>query len=159
MNDKQKAWLDKYIECGDAVKAVELVYTDIQRQSRATKASYLKNTLADEINKRALSMYAPESVVFMNEIKRIALNSKQDAVRLKACSEWLSRTPGHNQAIEVKDVTEEATHEQLLERLKIATQGIDPKLLAGVLPKELLTHLEKDDNAERTTATKETTTH
>lgn len=154
MNEKQKAWLEAYIESGDAVKAVEMVYTDVQPQSRATKASHLKARLADEIDKHGREQYKKEVPLMMNVIKELALNAKQDAVRLKSADTWLSRA-GHDAALQV-EVKETATHEQLLERLKIATTGIDPKLLAGVLPPELTNLLTKEskDN-EQTEGNKE----
>ena len=78
----------------------------------------------------------------VNVIKDLALNGKQEAIKLKAADTWLSRA-GHD-AAQVVEVKETATHEQLLERLKIATQGIDKSLLADALPTELLTQLNKE---------------
>jgi hypothetical protein len=149
MNEKQKEWLEAYIESGNARKATELVYTDVKGASIATKTSYLKSTLAQEIDNHAREQYKKETPLMLNVIKEIALNCEQPAVKLKAADTWLSRA-GHD-AAQVLEVKETQTHEQLLERLKIATQGINPELLAGVLPKELtnlLTNQLRDQDNE-----------
>ena len=148
MNDKHKEWLEAYIESGDARKATKMVYTDVKGASIATKTSYLKNTLAQEIDNHAREQYKKETPLMLNVIKDIALNCEQPAVKLKAADTWLSRA-GHD-AVQVLEIKETATHEQLIERLKIASTGIDPALLASALPKELLDQLNGEkDNAQR----------
>ena len=147
MNEAQKAWLDEYVETGDAVKAVELAYPNVKESGRSAKAGYLKSCLTSEIDKATRERYLKDAPLMVETIKNLALNAKQDAVKLKAADTWLSRA-GHD-AAQVLEVKETATHEQLLERLKIATQGIDPKLLAGVLPDELTNQLKGKDNETR----------
>jgi len=146
MNKQQSEWLEAYIESGDARKATMLIYTDVKGPSIATKTSYLKSTLAQEIDNHAREQYKKETPLMLNVIKEIALNCEQPAVKLKAADTWLSRA-GHD-ATQVLEIKETATHEQLLERLKIATQGINPALLANALPKELLTQLTDKDHEE-----------
>jgi len=135
MNKQQAEWLESYIDSGDAVKAVEIAYPDVAVHNRSSKASHLKNTLANEIDQHGREQYKKEVPLMLNVIKKIALDCEQPAVKLKAADTWLSRA-GHD-AAQVLEVKETQTHDQILERLKIATQGINPELLAGVLPKEL----------------------
>lgn len=134
MNDKHKEWLEVYIESGDARKATTTVYTEVQGNSIATKTSYLKSTLAQEIDNHAREQYKKETPLMLNVIKEIALNCEQPAVKLKAADTWLSRA-GHDAALVVE--TKNATQEELLQRLKIAATGIDPILLEQVLGKSL----------------------
>ena len=148
MNKQQSEWLEAYIESGDARKATMLIYTDVKGPSIATKTSYLKSTLAQEIDNHAREQYKKETPLMLNVIKEIALNCEQPAVKLKAADTWLSRA-GHD-AVQVLEVQQTQTHSQLLERLKLATQGIDPSLLANALPKELLSQLAMDKDHEET---------
>ena len=136
MNEKHKAWVEFYIESGDARKATAAIYPDVQGKSIATKTRFLKSTLANEIDNHARGQYKKEAPLMMNVIKDIALNGEQEAVRIKAANTWLSRA-GHD-AAQVIEVKKTVTHEQLLDRLKIAATGIDPQLLASVLPGNLI---------------------
>lgn len=144
MNDKQKAWLEAYIDSGDARKATKLVYTDVQGKSIATKTSFLKQTLADEIDNHARAQYKKEAPLMLSIIKDLALNAKQDAVRLKSADTWLSRA-GHD-AAQVLEVKETATHEELLNRLKIISQGLPQDILDNVLGTQLTQQLKGDDD-------------
>lgn len=146
MNEQQAKWLDYYIESGDARKATQQVYTDVKGQSIATKTSYLKATLAAEIDNHAREKYKKETPLMLNVIKDLALNAKQDAVKLKAADTWLSRA-GHD-AAQVIEVKKTVTHEQLLDRLKIAATGIDPTLLAGILPNNIIKDITPKENKE-----------
>lgn len=148
MNSAQKLWFDTFIRTGDDIRAVEVAYPSVAKANRSSKAGYLKSKFAQEIDKASRKLYVQEAPKMMSVIKDLALNSEQPAVKLKAADTWLSRA-GHDaaQVVEVKDTQ---THEQLLERLKIATQGIDPSLLAAVLPNELKRQLEASNGKEET---------
>ena len=146
MNEQQAEWLEAYINSGDAVKAVSIAYPDVSIKNRPSKASHLKNTLANEIDQHGREQYKKEVPLMLNVIKMIALDCEQPAVKLKAADTWLSRA-GHD-AVQVLEIKETATHEQLIERLKIASTGIDPALLASALPKELLDQLNPKEAAK-----------
>lgn len=146
MNKQQAEWLEEYINSGDAVKAVSMVYTDVSKKNQASKASHLKNTLAAEIDQHGREQYKKEVPLMLNVIKTIALDSQQDAVKLKAASEWLSRA-GHD-AVQVVELKETATHEQLLERLKIAMAGVPEDLINTVLPSHLVNELKNETTKE-----------
>ena len=145
MNDQHKAWLELYIESGDARKATKAIYKDVQGKSIATKTSYLKSTLANEIDEHAREQYKKETPLMMNVIKDLALNGKQEAVRGKMADLWLSRA-GHD-AAQVIQLEDNATHEQLVERLKIAMSTLPKDLVSSVLPPELITLMD-DDNGQ-----------
>ena len=146
MNEAQNKWLEHYIDSGSAVKAVEHAYPGVSEVNRASKASKLKNTLAEEIDQHGRDQYKKEVPLMLNVIKELALNGKQEAVKLKAADTWLSRA-GHD-AVQVIEVKKTVTHEQLITRLSIAAQGIDPKLLAGVLPDNLIEQLKPKEVIE-----------
>lgn len=147
MNEKQALWVEAYIESGDAIKATKLVYTDVQEQSVATKTSYLKSTLANEIDNHAREQYKLDAPLMMSIIKDIAINSKQDSMRHKSADTWLSRA-GHDAAI-VTEHKETVTHEILIDRLKIAMTGLPKELISQVLPKELLNQMESKDEKHK----------
>lgn len=147
MNEARKHWLQVYVESGDAHKATKTAYPDLKGQSIYSKTGTLKAELSEDIDKASRDLYGKEAPLMMNVIKNIAINGKQEAVKLKAADTWLSRA-GHD-AAQVLEVKETATHEQLLQRLKIATQGIDKSLLVAALPEELLNQLEGQDNERR----------
>ena len=146
MNKQQEEWLEAYIDSGSAVKAVAIAYPDVSKVNRASKASHLKNTLANEIDKHGREQYKKEVPMMLNVIKQIALECEQPAVKLKAADTWLSRA-GHD-AIQVLEIKETATHEQLLERLKIAATGISPELLNQVLGAPLAATLNTKETQE-----------
>lgn len=148
MKKEHAVWIDYYVRCGDAVEAVGLAYPHIQPQSRATKASYLKNLLALDINNAAHAQYGKEAPMMMSVIKDLALNASQDAVRLKSADTWLSRA-GHDAAL-VVETKETATHEELIKRLAIVAQG---------LPKEILEQVLGVNLTQQITQPKEETTH
>jgi len=142
MNKQQAEWLEAYIDSGDANKAVKLVYPDVSEKNRSSKASHLKNTLANEIDSHGREQYKKEVPLMLNVIKKIALECEQPAVKLKAADTWLSRA-GHD-AVQVVELKETATHEQLLERLKIAMTGLPQELINTVLPDSLVNALNKE---------------
>ena len=57
MNEAQTEWLEHYIDSGSAVKAVEHAYPGVSEVNRASKASKLKNTLAEEIDQHGREQY------------------------------------------------------------------------------------------------------
>lgn len=146
MNKQQTEWLEYYIDSGDAVKAVEAVYVDVSEQNRASKASHLKQTLVNEIDQHGREQYKREVPLMLNVIKTIALDCDQPAVKLKAASEWLSRA-GHD-AIQVIEVKQNATHEELLERFKIAATGMSKEQLKGLLPDNLINLIGEDNETQ-----------
>ena len=147
MNKQQTEWLEAYIDSGDARKATKLIYTDVKESGIAAKTGYLKTTLANEIDNHAREQYKKETPLMLNVIKEIALNCEQPAVKLKAADTWLSRA-GHD-AVQVVELKETATHEQLLERLKIAMTGLPQELINTVLPNILINELKGKDDAKQ----------
>lgn len=143
MNKQQKEWLDHYIQSGDALDAVRLAYPDVQPQSQATKASYLKKTLSVEIDKAARDNYAVLAPQMQNIIKDIALNKSGDvraADQLKAASEILTRAK-HDAPLQV-DISDTRSHEQLLQQLKQQVDNVDDDTLkAAGLTREALQNL------------------
>ena len=152
MNKAQAEWLEYFLESGDDIRAVEIAYPDVAKVNRSSKASKLRARFAEEIDQASRKLYGQLAPKMMNVIKKLALDDTgavRPSEKLKAADTWLSRA-GHD-AAQVVEVKETATHEQLLQRLKIATQGIDPTLLAAALPEDLLTQLNKEGNEDGNT--------
>ena len=149
MNEQMQSWLTCFIDTGNGVSCVSEHYPDVKEQYRSSKAAQLKRKLSNEIISGTRQVIAANAPTMLNVLKQIALNQLEEDVRpserLKAASEWLSRS-GLDSAIVIE--TQTATHSQLLERLKIATQGIDPSLLANALPENLLAQLKDKDHEE-----------
>ena len=144
MNKEQTEWLEVYLSTGDDIRAVEVAYPNVAKKNRSAKVGALKTALALEIDKRSREQYIKEAPKMLKTIMNIALNCEQPAVKLKAADTWLSRA-GHD-AAQVVEIKETATHEQLLERLKIAMTGLPQELINTVLPANLVNELKGQDN-------------
>lgn len=149
MNKQQQKWFNYFLESGDSVKAVEVAYPDVSKANRSSKACNLRKRFALEIDKASRETYGQHAPTMLNVIKTIALDCDQPAVKLKAASEWLTRA-GHD-AAQVVELKETATHEQLLERLKIAMTGLPQEVINAALPKELLNQLSTEEPQNETT--------
>jgi hypothetical protein len=149
MNENRKKWLEAYIESGDAVKAVEMAYPEVSVKNRSSKASHLKSELAQEIDNHGRENYKKEVPLMMNVIKELALNSEQDAVKLKAANSWLSRA-GHDAALVIKDETPKS-YDELLRNVQIALTGFDEDTINQLIPAELVSQLRGKDDAKEET--------
>ena len=128
-------WLDEYLETGDAIKAVEHHFPDAAESSRAVRASQLKTRHAERIDSRLREAYKKDAPQMVKISKDLAVNAKQDAVKLKAAQDWLSRA-GHDAALVIEE--KPMDYETLKENLKIAMQGFEAELLKEFITPEVL---------------------
>ena len=150
MNKNEQEWLDYYIESGDAVKAVAIAYPDVSEASRPSKASQLKARLAMEVHQASIEQYGKEAPFMMNVLRDLAKGAKQEAVKLKAASEWLTRAK-HDAPLQV-EVTDKKTYEQLQNQLSELIQTIgDNELKALGLERKALETLTKQDHDQTDT--------
>jgi len=129
-SEREIAWLDIYLETGDARKATDIVFPN--NSNPVVRTSQLKTTLADDIEKRLRAQFIKDSPTMFNIVRDLALHSKQDSTKLKAAQDILSRS-GLNPIAESRDLTEKPSEDKLKERLKLALTGIDPATLKDIL--------------------------
>jgi len=115
----EKAWIERFIESGDAQASVREIYPDCgakstePEQAVRIRASQLKKNLALEIDKRLRETLASDSVTMLTIIKGIATTAKSEETKLKAAKDWLDRG-GYKPADEI--ITKESpTDPKLLE--------------------------------------------
>lgn len=148
MNDAQKLWFDTFLETGDDKRAVEVAYPNVAEVNRASKAGHLRTRFAAEIDKASREQYAQFAPLMLKTIKDLAINSQQDAVKLKAADTWLSRA-GHDAALVIKDETPKS-YDELLRNVQIALTGFDEDTISKLLPPELIQQLGAKDAQEET---------
>lgn len=119
MTKGEEIWLEDYLEHGDGQKAVALAFPECSEASRPSRSSHLKTKLANEIDQRLLAGYRKDAPQAVRIIKDLMQNAMQEAVKLKAAQDWLSRA-GHDAAFKVEHSQKEETHEELQARLKSA---------------------------------------
>lgn len=143
MNKQQKEWFDYYLASGDDKRAVEIAYPDVDKANRASKASHLRARFATEIDQESRKLYGQLAPTMLNVIKTIALEGKQEAVRMKAASEWLSRA-GHD-AAQVLEIKEKQTHQQLQDKLKVLAANLPKEELEKLLSPQVAAELTKEE--------------
>lgn len=150
MTKGEEIWLEHYLESGQAKDAVKVAFPDCKTDgSVIARASQLKTKLANEIDSRLMSAYKKDAPQMVRILKDLATNAQQEAVKLKAVMDWLSRA-GHDAAFKVEHSQKEETHEELQARLKSALAELSQdeltpflKTLAnGGMDKEIQTLME-----------------
>lgn len=154
MNEKQSNWLKCYVDSGNGRQCVAEHYPDVSTENQASKASQLKRKLQSDIVNSLQGKLATDAPKMLNVLKDIGLNTSgavRPSEQLKAASEWLSRAGlDAAQVVEIKDT---ATHEQLLERLKLAMTGLPEDLISQVLPPHLIKQMDKDNEKQHSQKT------
>lgn len=120
MTKGEEIWLEHYLESGQAQDAVKVAFPDCKTPgSVVARASQLKTKLANEIDSRLMASYKKDAPQAVRIVKDLMCNAAQEAVKLKAAQDWLSRA-GHDAAFKVEHSQKEETHEELQARLKSA---------------------------------------
>ena len=125
MTEGEKVWFELYLEHGDGQKAVAVAFPDCGETSRPSRSSQLKTKFADEIDTALMASYKKDSPLAVKIIRDLMQNATQEAVKLKACQDWLSRA-GHDAAFKVEHSEKPASHEELKQRLLSAMSELEP---------------------------------
>ena len=126
MTEKEQKWLEYYLESGQAQDAVKYAFPDCKTSSSiVTRASQLKTKLANEIDSRLMSGYKMGAPQAVRIIRDLMTSATQEAVKLKAAQDWLSRA-GHDAAFKVEHSEKPASHEELKQRLLSAMSELEP---------------------------------
>lgn len=127
-------WLEEYLATGNAKEAVRRFYPDVAEKNVAVKASHLKTRYQEEIDKRLREGYKKDAPEAVRIIKNLMTEGKQEAVKLKAAQDWLSRA-GHDAALVIEDKSPKS-YAELLEVARTAFASIEPDVLAQMLGKD-----------------------
>ncbi len=129
-SEKDTEWLQLVIGGTDPISATKAVFDCTKTSTISSKTSQLKLRYADDIHKSVMDnlvYFAPHA---LNTIKEIAENATQDAVKLKACQDLLSRA-GYD-ATQVHEIKTPLTPEQLQGRINAIIEK-DPLALTNLL--------------------------
>jgi len=87
LTDKQKIFIENFVESGDHIKAATLAgYKQPKVQGRELRRKLAKHI--EELVRETIGGHTPMA---LQTIAELAANASQESVRLKACSELLSR--------------------------------------------------------------------
>ena len=126
MTEKEEIWLEQYLETGQAKEAVKVAFPDCKTEGSITaRASQLKTKLANEIDSRLMASYKKDAPQAVRIVRDLMNNAQQEAVKLKAAQDWLSRA-GHDAAFKVEHSEKPASHEELKQRLLSAMSELEP---------------------------------
>ncbi len=129
VSEKEKQWIEIYLETGDAKEAVRQVFNVVYVDARA---SQLKAKLALDIDKALRSNFACNAVIYNKIISGLASKAKSEQVQLKACQDMLDRG-GYKPVDKTEDVTVPKTKEQVELEYKEALESA-----VKAMPKEEL---------------------
>lgn len=135
---KELEWLDLYLETGKATESAKVVFPNHQDSVR--RGAQLKIILRDEIVKRTQQAYLGDVPMAKNNIKELANHATQEAVRLKANQDILSRA-GLDAAFKV-ETKEAGSYEDLLKAAREAVKDMDPELTKQLFSTEILNEIE-----------------
>lgn len=126
MTKGEEIWLEQYLETGQAKEAVKVAFPDcVTPGSITARASQLKTKLAIEIDSRLMAAYKKDAPQAVRIVRDLMNNAQQEAVKLKAAQDWLSRA-GHDAAFKVEHTEKPMTHEELKQRFVSAMSELEP---------------------------------
>lgn len=129
--ERRQEFLRHYVECGDHVRAAELAgYEYESRQLLVNEACRLKRQMSAEIEEAMRERFGGTAIKAANVMEELMLNSLSDGVKLNAAKDLLDRG-GYKPIDRTQEVKEEASHEELVAKLKMLVGEEAAKVLLG----------------------------
>lgn len=91
MTELEEAWLESYLETGDAKQALREAGSQCSDATLASRASQMKRKLSDEIDKALRERFGSDAPVYYGVVKGLATGAKSEDVQLKAARDALDR--------------------------------------------------------------------
>ena len=142
-SEAEERWIAQVVETGDYRQATRDCYPDVSEKWQASKTSQLKARHLDTIDAMVRDSYKADAPEMRLALITLARHAKQESVKLKAITDWLSRA-GHNPVNEHRDLTPKPDQAELVERLKLAMTGIEPETLKQVLSGDQILELARE---------------
>ena len=132
MTEGEKVWFDHYLETGDGNEAVAIGFPDCAERNRPVRAAQLKRKFENEIDSHLTAQYKKDAPQMVRLLRDLATGAKQEAVKLKAITDWLSRA-GHDAAFKVEHSEKPQTLEELQNQVLAAMSALSPEESKGVI--------------------------